>query len=423
MLAEKRMIQGAMASLHDIISRCRALCQILKFKERYHTYLKFRNSIKGMDTLLDNISDVYRIGMSEKSAPFDVSKNGPQTNDMQEVVVLLHQYEVRAMSTILDHLKSLTSLKRSLFLCPKLLHASTDPSIVDIQRCVVEIVNSRGCAELENIREGYIKQINRIPVIKGMPFFGSILMRLNGFRSVAKDLGEISFAEKYKRTTGSFEDEITASEDACVEKAHPYIARCTRMLQAFVAIRNVNGDIKTNFQKDLWSGLSELYWMKRLCLGTKPGTGPSTALYFQSLLRYHEFHSTHGKLRRYQHFIENNCIFLSPVLMSRLKNIENMAVHSISWSSASFDQFLKILQATDKVFDSLCRVLDQIKSKISGSCDRLVLDNILPMTKQSQWHWSEFAESVNENFCRTLATCVSSWYDLEFYDAIYTSSH
>ena len=415
---DEMKIQGAISILHDILSRCQAVCEILRFKERYQRFLSLKHTVHGMDTVLMDTADVFRQGISQKVNPYDIAQSGSVTVELQELVVFLHQSELQMMSLLQNHLKSLSSFKRSLFLSNKFLQAEPEPQILEIQRFVSDIVRDRGFSSIDYILETWVKHPNQIQKIRGMPLFASLLMRMKCFSALGNNLVAFNPTEEVESIVQKLRDNVATSERAWMENASHNVMRSYAMLQECVAVKNMEGRTVTNFRKDLLLGLSELFWLKRLFPREAWSKQPFTTMYFQPITTFHEFQSLHKQIEHFMETIGNHASFLLPILEQKLSDLDDMAISSMSWSSASLDRFLQMLRERKEICRSLSRVVSLIKSGIEDMAVKMTGDELLELLCRRPWQWNDLTETIRETLHASMSRHIEARY--EFNSVMYT---
>ena len=175
------------------------------------------------------------------------------------------------------------------------------------------------------------------------------------------------------------------------------------MLQDNIAVRNVNGGLVTNFRKDLWLGLSDLFWLQRLAPQNARAKQTDICLYFQPVIGFHVIKSLYNQVEVSSDLIEGSCEFLAPILKQRMKNLDAMALSSITWSSASLDKFIQMLKDTKDTFQSLTDALNVIASE-KGTIDfKKTEEDFLGMVCGSCWS----LEDLTEAMCESLHASIS----------------
>lgn len=393
---EEVMMQGALSTMHDMMARCQSVCEILRFKQRYQSFLCLRASIKHMESALHQASEIYGIGISQQLNPYDITQNGSVTVELQELAVLLHRSEIQIMSLIHDHLKSLSSFKRVRFILKNYWQESPEPQIMEIQRNMVQIASDKELTALDCVRDEYIKHSDRISVIKGMPPLANILMRMKYISSIGESLDHVYPSEDTKSAVQRLYEEISATEREWTTKLAPGIKKSYKMLQNNVFIKGKDGKTMTNFRKDLWLGLSEMFWLQRLSTRNGKERNHYATMYFQPINSYHKFRSYSARIEKYTDLIGDECGFLLPILKGRLSNLDAMAVSTLSWASAPLDKLLEMMARVESKFASLFRVLNVVNIEIQTMGKSMKDEDFRRLVCNKSWQWDNLIEAMRE---------------------------
>lgn len=400
---DKVMIQGAISSLHDMISRCESVCEILAFKRRYQLYSNLRYTVDGMDSALTDSMDAFGMGATQKMNPYEATHVGSLTVELQEIAVLLHRSEIHMIGLLRNHLKVLSSFKRVRFLNATFLQEQPEPQIMEIQRAMCQIATDRGSSSVDCIGEKWIRNAHKIPRIKGIPHFASILIRMRYFTSLGNDLVELNPAEEKKATVHAVLHDIAKIERAWTEKASCHVKSSQGMLKDFIAVKKKNGRLMANLRKELWLSLSELFWLRRLAPLNAQQKQPQGSMYFQPIIDYHVVQSVYRQLEISLQVVEDCCPFLAPILHQRLKKIDAMALSSISWSSASLEKFLEILKATKYTFKILSDALEFIRSRINSIEFKKTEEDFLGVVCGNSWQWEDLIQAMRESLYASIS--------------------
>jgi hypothetical protein len=403
---QQNLVQSALLPVDCLRSRCQLICNLLYFKRRYQCFSNFKFSVHNMKAILERFEAVFRMGAQIKTHALNYNQGGDPAC-LQEMIVLLHRAEIDATKAIIGHVLSLKSHRRCFFLSCAMFEENASSDVKGTQEDLMDKICRKGWASIDMIYRSTIEECDALFPIKGVGSRISSLLRLRCLSGIVADLVTLC-SGKLTSDEANRLNEIKDIAHRWTQDSLPVFLRQLICIDKPLFVRLNQGQYAIQLHKEVWRCLTGLFHLKKLGWADKQCEGYSSVHFL--ICRHYQL-IKHLKCIQHVRLVQVSGYLpgVASDISHRILKLERTGASSVTWSSASMEQFVEDFKQVTDLLTNIWSVTRNNDKLIQSFNSRIL--NCCFKEGDACHDWESTVRQTTNQICASIQLNIRAWYE------------